>query len=222
MRIRRKKEARPELEACSFYIAKPEQYKGNWQNLFQNQNPIYLELGCGKGWFAAEFGANHPNINLLAIDIKSEILWYAMKKIEKAYQEKELQVNNLYIMPQNIEQILNIFNEQDKIERIYINFCNPWPRPRHKKRRLTHTRQLEKYKGFLVPKGQIHFKTDDDDLFKESIQYFKECGFKILEETWDLPLQEGNVQTEHEKMFREKGIKIKKLIVENRNERHTI
>ena len=131
-------------------------------------------------------------------------------------------MHNLYIMPQNIEQILDIFNEQDKIERIYINFCNPWPRPRHKKRRLTHTRQLEKYKSFLVPNGQIHFKTDDDALFKESIQYFKECGFEILEETWDLPLQEGNVQTEHEKMFREKGIKIKKLIVENRNERHTI
>lgn len=216
MRIRRKKEARPELEACSFYIAKPEQYKGNWQNLFQNQNPIYLELGCGKGWFAAEFGANHPNINLLAIDIKSEILWYAMKKIEKAYQVKELQVNNLYIMPQNIEQILNIFNEQDKIERIYINFCNPWPRPRHKKRRLTHIRQLEQYKNFLVPNAQIHFKTDDDELFKESIQYFKNCGFQIVEENWDLPLQQENIQTEHEKMFREKGIKIKKLIAQKK------
>lgn len=216
MRIRRKKEARPELEACSFYIAKPEQYKGNWQNLFQNQNPIYLELGCGKGWFAAEFGANHPNINLLAIDIKSEILWYAMKKIEKVYQEKELQVNNLYIMPQNIEQILNIFNEQDKIERIYINFCNPWPRPRHKKRRLTHIRQLEQYKNFLVPNAQIHFKTDDDELFKESIQYFKNCGFQIVEENWDLPLQQENIQTEHEKMFREKGIKIKKLIAQKK------
>ena len=179
MRIRRKKEARPELEACSFYIAKPEQYKGNWQNLFQNQNPIYLELGCGKGWFAAEFGANHPNINLLAIDIKSEILWYAMKKIEKAYQEKELQVNNLYIMPQNIEQILNIFNEQDKIERIYINFCNPWPRPRHKKRRLTHIRQLEQYKNFLVPNAQIHFKTDDDELFKVGICH---CNKKIFKQ----------------------------------------
>ena len=214
MRIRKRKEAKPELEACSFYIANPEQHKGTWQNLFQNQNPIYLELGCGKGWFAAEFGASHPNINLLAIDIKSEILWHAMKRIENTYQEKRLQVHNLYIMPQNIEQILDIFNDQDRIERIYINFCNPWPRPRHKKRRLTHTRQLEKYKSFLVPNGQIHFKTDDDALFKESIQYFKECGFEILEETWDLPLQEGNVQTEHEKMFREKGIKIKKLIAE--------
>lgn len=212
MRIRKRKEAKPELEACSFYIANPEQHKGNWKDLFQNQNPIYLELGCGKGWFAAEFGASHPNINLLAIDIKSEILWHAMKRIENTYQEKRLQVHNLYIMPQNIEQILDIFNDQDRIERIYINFCNPWPRPRHKKRRLTHTRQLEKYKSFLVPNGQIHFKTDDDALFKESIQYFKECGFEILEETWDLPLQEGNVQTEHEKMFREKGIKIKKLI----------
>lgn len=214
MRIRKRKEAKPELEACSFYIANPEQHKGTWQNLFQNQNPIYLELGCGKGWFAAEFGASHPNINLLAIDIKSEILWHAMKRIENTYQEKRLQVHNLYIMPQNIEQILDIFNDQDRIERIYINFCNPWPRPRHKKRRLTHTRQLEKYKKFLASNGQIHFKTDDDDLFKESIQYFKECGFEILEETWDLPLQEGNVQTEHEKMFREKGIKIKKLIAE--------
>jgi len=214
MRIRRKKEAKPELEACDFYIKKPEEQKGKWKNLFHNENPIYLELGCGKGLFASSFGADNPNINLLAIDIKSEILLHAKRNIEKTYEEKNRQVENVLIMAQNIEQILDAFNENDKIERIYINFCNPWPKPRHKKRRLTHINQLEKYKTFLIDRGEIHFKTDDDELFRESISYFKHCGFNIKEEIYDLPLEDGNILTEHEKMFREKGIKIKKLIAE--------
>ena len=109
-----------------------------------------------------------------------------------------------------------MFNEDDKIERIYINFCNPWPRGKHKKRRLTHTRQLEQYKKFLTEEGEIFFKTDDDELFEESLEYFAETGFEILELTGDLhnyysESSKENIVTEHEKMFSDDGIKIKFL-----------
>ena len=101
------------------------------------------------------------------------------------------------------------------MKRIYINFCNPWPRGKHHKKRLTHTRQLEKYKEFMVDNGEIYFKTDDDDLFNSSLKYFEESGFEIVSKTYDLhqePIFEKNIETEHEKMFSEQGIKIKALI----------
>ena len=108
----------------------------------------------------------------------------------------------------------DIFSEKDKIDRIYINFCNPWPRPKHRKRRLTHTRQLEKYKEFLKSGGEIHFKTDDDELYKDTLEYFKKTGFNIVENIVDLASikDEENIITEHEQMFMDEGIKIKKII----------
>ena len=108
-----------------------------------------------------------------------------------------------------------ILDKTDEIERIYINFCNPWPKGKHRKKRLTHTRQLEKYKTFLKEHGEIYFKTDDDDLFDSSIKYFEETGFKIERLTRDLHsnnIFENNIVTEHEIMFSEQGIKIKALI----------
>ena len=109
-----------------------------------------------------------------------------------------------------------LFAKQDEVERIYINFCNPWPRGKHRKKRLTHSIQLEKYKEFLKENGRIYFKTDDDELFESSLIYFEESGFKIIEKTYDLhqePIFEKNIETEHEKMFSEQGIKIKACIV---------
>ena len=105
-------------------------------------------------------------------------------------------------------------SEEDTVERIFINFCNPWPRPRHFKKRLTHPRQLEKYKAFLRSGGEIRFKTDDDMLFRHSRQYFLDCGFSIRWETWDLARSDftGNIRTEHEDMFEAEGIPIKALI----------
>ena len=108
-----------------------------------------------------------------------------------------------------------ILEKIDNVQRIYINFCNPWPKGKHRKKRLTHTRQLEKYKQFLADNGEIYFKTDDEDLFNSSLTYFEECGFEIQAKTYDLhnePIFETNIVTEHEKMFSEQGIKIKALI----------
>ncbi len=214
MRLRKKPWARPELETSNFFIVNPSEYKGKWRETFKNDNPIYLELGCGKGTFIAVHGSENPDINYVAIDIKDEVLVLAKRNIEKAYNEKDLEVNNLKLMAQEIFLINDVFSNEDIVDRIYINFCNPWPKERHKKRRLTYPTQLEKYKEFLSNDGKIYFKTDDDELFEESLEYFKEANLKIEYITYDLHASDfvGNVRTEHENMFSEQGIKIKFLI----------
>lgn len=212
MRIRRKAWARPELEACEFFIDNPSEFKGKWHGCFENKQPLHLELGCGKGTFVSKLAFKNQNINYIAIDIKSEMLGLTKRNIEQEYGKKP--IKNVLLTAYQIELIKDIFDELDIIDRIYINFCNPWPKARHTKKRLTHTRQLEKYKTFLKRNGEIYFKTDDDDLFLASQRYFKESGFEIEKITHDLHNEEifENIQTEHEKMFTEKGIKIKALI----------
>lgn len=217
MRIRFKPWARPELEASKFYIDNPEDYKGKWKEVFKNNNPIRLELGCGKGSFMANLAVKNLDVNFIAIDVVDAMLGLAKRNIEEKYKEEKKEVNNVYLTRFDIERILLIMNEQDNIDRIYINFCNPWPRGKHRKKRLTHTRQLEKYKTFLKENGQVYFKTDDDGLFTDSLGYFEESGFEIIKKTYDLENEENfwdNIQTEHEKMFMEQGIKIKAVIAQ--------
>ncbi|MCX4302585.1 MAG: tRNA (guanosine(46)-N7)-methyltransferase TrmB [Clostridia bacterium] len=213
MRIRRKKWAEKELQEAKFYIDKPEINKGKWNNYFKKEAPLYVELGCGKGLFISTLAVNNKNINFIAVDMIEAMLGLSKRNIEEAYQSKEPE--NLALIRANVELIDNVFGDGDKVDRIYINFCNPWPKAKHNKRRLTHTRQLEKYKTFLKEKGEIYFKTDDDELFEASLEYFKESNFKIKAITYDLhkePIFETNIETEHEKMFSEEGIKIKALI----------
>ncbi len=215
MRIRYKKWARPELEASSFYIDNPEEMKGKWKSYFGNNHPIHLELGCGKGQFISELASENLDINYIAIDLVDAMLGLAKRNVEAKYKEKNIEPKNIVLTRFDIERILLILEEQDQIERIYINFCNPWPKGKHRKKRLTHTRQLEKYRVFLKENGEIYFKTDDDDLFNSSLLYLEEAGFEVLKKTYDLhsePIFEKNIETEHEKMFSEQGIKIKALI----------
>ena len=216
MRIRYKKWARPELEECSFYIDNPEEVKGKWKGLFKNPDlPLNLELGCGKGQFISKLAVENQNINFLAIDLVDAMLGLAKRNVEQVYKEKNIEPNNIFLTRFDIDRILLILSEDDKIDRIYINFCNPWPKGKHRKKRLTHTRQLEKYKVFLKEEGEIYFKTDDDDLFNSSLKYFEETGFKIIKKTYDLHSEPDfwyNIETEHEKMFSEQGIKIKAVI----------
>ena len=215
MRMRKKPWARPELEACKFFIQNPSEYKGRWKEFFGNDKPIYMELGCGKGTFMAVHGSENPDKNYITIDIKDEVLVLAKRNIEAAYEKKGHEIDNVALMSQEIALIDNMLGDGDEISRIYINFCNPWPRGKHKKRRLTHTRQLANYKTFLdKEKGEIYFKTDNDELFEESIEYFKEEGFEIIKITHDLHSEMifEDIRTEHEQMFSEQGIKIKALI----------
>lgn len=223
MRIRFKQWARPELEASKFYIDNPEDYKGKWKTLFENpNNPLHIELGCGKGGFISQMAVDNPNINYIAIDLVDAMLGVAKRKIEEEYKNKHRNIDNVYLTRYDIERITNIFEKNDEIERIYINFCNPWPRGKHHKKRLTHTRQLEKYKTFLKNEGLIYFKTDDEELFMHSLGYFKNSGFEIIKFTYDLEKEKNfwkSYQTEHEKMFKEQGIKIKAAIVKYLNDK---
>lgn len=219
MRIRLKKWARPELEASKFYIDNPEELKGKWKEKFENNNPIHLELGCGKGQFISNLAVENQNVNYIAIDLVDAMLGLAKRNVEKEYNERNIEPNNILLTRFDIERIGLILDKKDNIERIYINFCNPWPKGKHRKKRLTHSRQLEKYKEFLKEGGEIFFKTDDDDLFNSSLIYFEESGFEIMKKTYDLHsdgIFEKNIETEHEKMFSEQGIKIKALIAKRK------
>lgn len=211
MRIRNKPWAKEELEQSKFYIKNPESLKGKWKEAFKStNNPIHVELGCGKGFFVKKAAIKNPNINYIAIDLIDAILGVANRNIIEEFDGKE--VSNILLTRYDVEEINNILDKEDNIKRIYINFCNPWPKPRHKKRRLTHTRQLEKYKCFLKPGGEIYFKTDDDELFQESIKYFQEAGFETIKTTQNLNEETtfwDNIETEHEIKFKQQGVKIK-------------
>lgn len=214
MRMRRKPWVREELANCEFFVDNPCENLGNWENKFKKKQPIHLELGCGKGTFIAKLACKNPEINYLAVDIKSEVLGIAKRNIETEYLANNREIDNVLITAQEIGLIQNMLNEKDAVDRIYINFCNPWPKPRHNKRRLTYPTLLEKYKVFLNPQGEIYFKTDDDDLFRASQSCFKQSGFEIVKITYDLHNEnvEDNIVTEHEEMFSKQGIKIKALI----------
>jgi len=212
LRIRRKKWAEKELSESEFYINNPEiGYKDTWRSRFKNpENPLHIEIGCGKGIFIAKLASSNPSINYIAIDMIEAMLGVSKRNIEALYNSRE--IDNLFLIRANAERIADVFGKKDKVDRIYINFCNPWPRKKHKKRRLTHIRQLENYKSFLAENSEIYFKTDNDELFEESLEYFKEAGFQEVIKTYDLhkePIFENNIETEHEKMFSEQGVKIK-------------
>lgn len=215
MRIRKKPWAEPELAVCPFFVKEPETFRGEWKAHFKKEQPIYLEVGCGKGGFVGQTALNKPEINFIAVDIKNDMLGVARRNIVKLFDAEEKQIDNILMTAYNVEQINKILSPDDKIERIYINFCNPWPRAKHKKRRLTYPNKLKMYSEFLTENGEIHFKTDDDELFFESLEYFKENGYEIVYKTLDLHQSgyEDNVETEHEKMFSQEGIKIKFCIV---------
>ena len=216
MRMRFKPYARPELLATDWHAHDPMANKGHWHERFAHpERPLYLELGCGKGGFLSRLACRNPEINYLGIDITDKVLILAKRNIEKVYAEAGRPVDNVQIMSLDIERILNAFDERDTIDRIYINFCNPWNKKlAHKKHRLTHTRQLALYRHLLVEDGEVWFKTDDEDLFNASLEYFPEAGFEITWMTRDLHADEPewNIRTEHEAMFTEQGIKTKALI----------
>lgn len=214
MHLRPKPWARPELEACGFFQAIPTVHRGQWQQLFKKKQPLHIELGCGKGTFISALASRHPEFNYLAIDLIDAVLGLTKRNIQAAYADKNQAIDNVQIMSWDIERIDMILAPEDGVERIYINFCNPWPRRRFHKKRLTHTKQLEKYKKLLAENGEIHFKTDSDDLFRDSIKYFESAGFTITTLINDLHAADysDNIETEHEKMFSDQGIKIKFLI----------
>ena len=221
MRIRKKKWAEPELSVCDFFVKNPEEHTGNWKKAFKKEQPLYLEIGCGKGGFAGQLALNNPDKNIIALDIKIDMLGVGRRNIVKLFEDNGKtsdDVTNLLLVNYNVEQLDKIITKEDEIDRLYINFCNPWPRCKHKKRRLTYYKKLEMYKTFLKKDAEIRFKTDDDELFEESLEYFEQSGYEITYITRDLHNSDvtDNIQTEHEKMFSAEGIKIKFCIAKQK------
>ena len=209
MHMRTKKWARPELAACPYFAEKPHLLRGQWASCFAAAQPLHLELGCGKGVSTAQMAHATPDVNYIAIDISPDVLGVARRNLEATYGETP--VSNIMLTRCDIEHIDSFIAPEDRIERIYIHFCNPWSmRPKHHKRRLTHPRQLMLYREFLVDEGEIWFKTDDADLFRDSLKYFAACGFVPRYQTDDLHASgfTPNFVSEHEAKYSAEGIPI--------------
>lgn len=212
MRMRRKPWARPELAACPFFVDYAPDMLGRWKESFARPDqPLFIELGCGKGAFLAHEAALHPERNYLAIDLKSEVLVIAKRAAEREFDLAGRPVDNLLAMSWDIERIPQILDARDMADTLYINFPNPWPKPKHWKRRLTHPRQLSLYRAFLRDGGMVYFKTDDDELFQDSQRYFAQAGFELVRVEADY--YAGNVPqdvvlTEHEQMFLNRGLAV--------------
>ncbi|WP_407385809.1 tRNA (guanosine(46)-N7)-methyltransferase TrmB [Ruminococcus sp.] len=213
MRIRKKKWAEPELAECRYYINEPERYRGRWKDFFGNEKPIELEIGCGKCTFAAEKARRNPDTNYIAMDIKSDMLGVGRRNIERIFENARRTPDNIALVRCNVEQIDKAIGADDRIGVMYINFCNPWPRLKHQKRRLTYPKKLRMYRDFLTEDAVIYFKTDNDELFEDSVAYFEEAGYHIRYLTRDLHHSDvkDNIVTEHEQMFTDEGIPIKYL-----------
>lgn len=221
MRIRKKKWAEPELAVCDFFVKNPEDNAGKWNSAFKTEQPLWLEIGCGKGSFAGELALRNPDKNIIAVDIKIDMLGVGRRNIVKIFGDAgktDDDITNLLLVNYNVEKLDTIITPNDRIERLFINFCNPWPRPKHNKRRLTYFKKLEMYKSFLNKDSEIRFKTDDDELFNDSLEYFEQSGYEIIYLTRDLHASDvtDNIETEHEKMFSAEGIKIKYLIAKQK------
>ncbi|MEG0308707.1 MAG: tRNA (guanosine(46)-N7)-methyltransferase TrmB [Clostridium sp.] len=214
MRLRKKYWAKPELEASDMVVYDKYDHCNNWNEEFGNNNPIHLELGCGMGGHITKRAEKSKDVNYVGIDLKDEVLVYALRKVKGSRQEDAVEKDiNVRLMVLNIMLIDNVFGK-DEISKIYINFCNPWPKKSHNKRRLTYTKFLEAYKKFLKPGGEIWFKTDDTELFNDSQEYFKESGFSLEFVTYDLHNSgfEDNIVTEYEGKFTSMGMKTMCLV----------
>lgn len=211
MRMRYKPYARSELAAWPNYVQTPGNNKGQWQNAFKNPKlPLRVELGCGKGGFLAQTALRESEYNYLGIDIKSEVLVVAKRNIQALYTQARRPIGNVLITSWEIENINEIIGPEDRPGRLYINFCNPWSKSGHAKHRLTHPRQLVKYRRFLCPGAEIYFKTDNLQLFNASLRYFEYTGFAVTWKSEDLHNSEPvwNTRTEHENMFSQMGMPI--------------
>lgn len=207
MRLRKKPWAVPTIQNSPIGITEPEIYKGKWNQFFRNSGPIHVELGTGRGNFITTLARMNPDTNYLGIEMKPEALVRAILKAEDLTEQ-----GNLGLILANINHIEDFFSTNE-VNRLYINFCDPWPKKRHMKRRLTHRNFLEKYRRFLAPKAEIHFKTDNRQLFEFSLNEFADNGFRLKNMTLDLHKSDftGNVMTEYEQKFVELGMPIYRL-----------
>jgi len=211
MRLRNVPGSREFIEANKYAIKDPESYYGKWRELFNKDitAKLHIEIGMGKGKFIQQMAATNPDISYVGIEKFSSVLIRALEK------RPELETDNLYFLRFDAENITSIFSEGE-VDRIYLNFSDPWPKDRHAKRRLTSVQFLERYKSILSPEGEIMFKTDNKVLFDFSLEQAKLANWNIVDYTYDLhnsPMNEGNIMTEYEERFSSMGTPICKMII---------
>ena len=206
MRLKNVKGANDIIIKGTYYLDNPKDYRGKWKELFGNNNPIYIEIGMGKGNFIIENAKEFPNINFIGIEKYDSVIVRAIQK------SNDLELDNLKIVRIDARFIEELFDKE--VDKIYLNFSDPWPKDRHYKRRLTSYVFLEKYdKIFKNNKCNIEMKTDNIDLFNFSVESLKEHGYQIIYKTNDLHKEcIPNIMTEYEEKFSNKGIKINKLV----------
>ena len=208
MRLRNVSGSKEAIAANKYVIQNPEEHKGKWNEVFGNNNPIHIEIGMGKGKFITTLALQNPNINYIGIEKYSSVLIRAIEKRE------ESECNNLFFIRFDAENICDIF-DKDEIDRIYLNFSDPWPKDRHAKRRLTSKEFFSRYNLLLKKDGHVAFKTDNRLLFDFSLEQVEEAGWILKDVTFDLhhsEYNEGNVMTEYEEKFSSMGNPIHRLV----------
>ena len=205
MRLKNVKGAKDIIVNGKYYIDNPYDYKGRWNNYFNNNNPIYIEIGMGKGDFIIENAIKYPNINFIGIEKFDSVIVRAIQK------SNELELDNLKLLRMDAMELDKVFNKE--IDLIYLNFSDPWPKDRHAKRRLTSPIFLNIYDKIFKNDKHIIMKTDNNDLFSYSLESLSSYGYEIIYKTNDLHKEKdtNNIMTEYEKKFVSRGIKINKL-----------
>ena len=209
MRLRHIKGAEEEIAESPYVVQDPQSLKGRWHEFFGNDNPIRIEVGMGKGKFIMELAQMNPDINYVGIERYSSVLLRGLQK------RAELELSNIYFMRIDALELADVFAE-DEVERIYLNFSDPWPKDRHARRRLTSVQFLNRYVNFLAADGGLTFKTDNRPLFDFSLEQVELAGWEMVNYTFDLhhsEYAEGNVMTEYEEKFSAMGNPICRMVI---------
>ncbi|MFT4414948.1 tRNA (guanosine(46)-N7)-methyltransferase TrmB [Fredinandcohnia humi] len=215
MRVRNKPWAKDKLSSYPQYVIEnPADHKGKWNQVFGNDNPIHIEVGTGKGRFITEMAKANPTINYIGIELFDSVIVSALDRIIEA------EIPNIKLLNVNAVNLREYFAKSD-VDRLYLNFSDPWPKKRHEKRRLTYKTFLHLYEDILVDGGEIHFKTDNRGLFEYSLRSFSEYGLLLTFVSLDLHNSdfEGNIMTEYEEKFSLMGQPIYRSEVKFQNQK---
>jgi len=207
MRMRKKPNLIPRMERCAAWQVKdPEAHRGKWRELASGSGQLHLELGCGKGRFTCETAQAHPGTLFIAVERVPDAMVIAMERA------KAMDLHNVFFIDADAVRLMDLF-APDEVDRIYVNFCDPWPTKRHAKRRLTYVNFLKLYRQVLAVGGEIHFKTDNRPLFDWSLTQFPQAGYEVKDVSFDL--HAGGIQgvmTDYEEKFHQQGVPINRCV----------
>ena len=216
MRLRNIRGSKDVIASCPFVVQEPESCRGRWAEILGNENPIHIEVGMGKGRFLMDMAVLHPEINYVGIEMYDSVLLRAVQKREKL----ETEIKNLFFIRMDARQLPEVFAEGE-VDRIYLNFSDPWPKARHARRRLTSNEFFKLYDQILTADGTVEFKTDNRPLFDFSVEELETSELFVLDQlSYDLhndsTMNQGNIMTEYEAKFSSMGNPICKLIAKRR------